>query len=306
MMGRAVASALAAAPHQTTTQPTTMPPIAELIQQGSTNLWLFIPTAILIGALHGLEPGHSKTLMAAFIVAIKGTPAQAALLGLSAALSHSIVVWLIAALALTFGNAVLAEQAEPYLLLASSLIVVGVGLWMLHRTRMDNRAAQAFARGQYDHDHDHNHDHDHGHGHGHRDSHDALKQAAQYQDAHERAHARDIAQHFRGQPITNTQIALFGVTGGLVPCPASVTILLICLNLKQFSLGTVMVASFSFGLALSLVSVGVAAAWGAAHLGRHGSALGDWARRAPYLSGGLMVLVGGVMGVQSAMRIAAA
>ena len=275
-----------------------MPPIAELIQQGSTHLWLFIPTAILIGALHGLEPGHSKTLMAAFIVAIKGTPGQAALLGVCAALSHSIVVWLIAALALTFGNAVLAEQAEPYLLLASSLIVVGVGLWMLHRTRMDNRAAQAFAQGQHDHDHDHDNDHDHGHG--------QATQSVEYQDAHERAHARDIAQHFQGQPITNTQIALFGVTGGLVPCPASVTILLICLNLKQFSLGAVMVASFSFGLALSMVSVGVAAAWGAAHLGRQGSKLGDWARRAPYLSGGLMVLVGGFMGVQSALRIAAA
>jgi len=279
-----------------------MPPIAELIQQGSTHLWLFIPTAILIGALHGLEPGHSKTLMAAFIVAIKGTPGQAALLGVCAALSHSIVVWLIAALALTFGNAVLAEQAEPYLLLASSLIVVGVGLWMLHRTRMDNRAAQAFALGQHDHDHDHDHDQDHDHDHGHGQA----TQSVGYQDAHERAHARDIAQHFQGQPITNTQIALFGITGGLVPCPASVTILLICLNLKQFSLGAVMVASFSFGLALSMVSAGVAAAWGAAHLERRGSKLGDWARRAPYLSGGLMVLVGGFMGLQSALRIAAA
>ena len=78
---------------------------------------------------------------------------------------------------------------------------------------------------------------------------------AEYQDAHERAHAKDIAQNFQGQPITNVQIALFGVTGGLVPCPASVTILLICLNLKQFSLGAVMVASFSFGLALSMVAV---------------------------------------------------
>jgi len=90
-----------------------------------------------------------------------------------------------------------------------------------------------------------------------------------------------------------------------VPCPASVTILLICLNLKQFSLGAVMVASFSLGLALSMVSVGVAAAWGAARFSRHGSQLGDWARRAPYLSGGLMVLVGGFMGVQSALRITA-
>ena len=285
-------SVLAATP----TLVTTMPPIAELIQQGSTNLWLFIPTAILIGALHGLEPGHSKTLMAAFIVAIKGTPAQAALLGVCAALSHSIVVWLIAALALTFGNAVLAEQAEPYLLLASSLIVVGVGLWMLHRTRLDNRAAQAFVQDQHDHNHDHGHHHEHHHG----------ASSTEYQDAHERAHAKDIAQHFQGQPITNVQIALFGVTGGLVPCPASVTILLICLHLKQFSLGAVMVASFSLGLALSMVSVGVAAAWGAARFSRQGSKLGDWARRAPYLSGGLMVLVGGFMGVQAALRIAAA
>jgi ABC-type nickel/cobalt efflux system permease component RcnA len=295
MMQANIVSALAA-----TRKPLpTMPPIADLTQQGSTNLWLFIPTAILIGALHGLEPGHSKTLMAAFIVAIKGTPAQAALLGVCAALSHSIVVWLIAALALTFGNAVLAEQAEPYLLLASSLIVVGVGLWMLHRTRLDNHAAQAFAQNQHDHDHDHGHHHEHHHDHHH------VASTAEYQDAHERAHAKDIAQHFQGQPITNVQIALFGVTGGLVPCPASVTILLICLNLKQFSLGAVMVASFSFGLALSMVSVGVAAAWGAARFSRHGSKLGDWARRAPYLSGGLMVLVGGFMGVQSALRIAA-
>ena len=285
-------SVLAATP----TLVTTMPPIAELIQQGSTNLWLFIPTAILIGALHGLEPGHSKTLMAAFIVAIKGTPAQAALLGVCAALSHSIVVWLIAALALTFGNGLLAEQAEPYLLLVSSLSVVGVGLWMLHRTRVDNRAAQAFVQDQHDHNHDHGHHQEHHHG----------ASTAEYQDAHERAHAKDIAQHFQGQPITNVQIALFGVTGGLVPCPASVTILLICLHLKQFSLGAVMVASFSLGLALSMVSVGVAAAWGAARFSRHGSKLGDWARRAPYLSGGLMVLVGGFMGVQAALRIAAA
>ncbi|XLM23131.1 nickel/cobalt efflux protein RcnA, partial [Chromobacterium piscinae] len=36
-----------------------------MLQQG--NAWLFIPSAIALGALHGLEPGHSKTMMAAFI-----------------------------------------------------------------------------------------------------------------------------------------------------------------------------------------------------------------------------------------------
>jgi hypothetical protein len=47
-----------------------MTDFSALLQQGVANAWLFIPSAILLGALHGLEPGHSKTMMAAFIVAI--------------------------------------------------------------------------------------------------------------------------------------------------------------------------------------------------------------------------------------------
>ena len=73
-----------------------MPSFAELIQQSSAHAWLFIPSAILLGALHGLEPGHSKTMMAAFIVAIRGTVTQAVLLGLAATVSHTLVVWVIA------------------------------------------------------------------------------------------------------------------------------------------------------------------------------------------------------------------
>lgn len=119
-----------------------MPPIAELIQQGATNLWVFIPTAILLGALHGLEPGHSKTMMASFIIAVKGSIGQAALLGLCAALSHSLIVWALAAAALKFGNELIAEQAEPYFMLLSALVVIGVSIWMFLRTRRDEAAAK--------------------------------------------------------------------------------------------------------------------------------------------------------------------
>ena len=49
-----------------------MSSFAELLQQGASQAWLYVPTAIVLGALHGLEPGHSKTMMAAFIVAIRG------------------------------------------------------------------------------------------------------------------------------------------------------------------------------------------------------------------------------------------
>ena len=86
-----------------------------LLQQG--NAWLFIPSAILLGALHGLEPGHSKTMMAAFIVAVRGTLKQAVLLGLAATVSHTAVVWLIAMAGLWFGL----ERADLRTLVSTDL-----------------------------------------------------------------------------------------------------------------------------------------------------------------------------------------
>jgi nickel/cobalt exporter len=282
-----------------------MQPIAELIQQGATNLWIFIPTAILLGALHGLEPGHSKTMMASFIIAVKGSVGQAALLGLCAALSHSLVVWVLAAMALKFGNELIAEQAEPYLMLVSAVVVLGVSIWMFMRTRQDVLSAQA-------HHHEHEHHHEKEHAHEHHHHHQAHAESAHlghhnsYQDDHERAHAEDIKRRFEGQKVTTGQIAMFGLTGGLVPCPASVTILMICLHLKRFSLGAVMVASFSLGLAISMVSVGVIAAWGAQQVGKRfdNGRFSDLARKMPYFSSGLMALVATLMGIQALKQLA--
>ncbi len=108
--------------------------IAGLLQQGAGNIWLFIPSAILLGALHGLEPGHSKTMMAAFIVAIRGTVSQAVLLGISATLSHTAVVWLVALAGMYFGSQWSAESSEPYFQVASGVLIIGVALWMAYRT----------------------------------------------------------------------------------------------------------------------------------------------------------------------------
>lgn len=278
-----------------------MPPIAELIQQGATNLWVFIPTAILLGALHGLEPGHSKTMMASFIIAVKGSVGQAVLLGLCAALSHSLIVWILAAVALEFGNELIAEQVEPYLMLVSAAVVFGVSIWMFMRTRHDELSAKA-----HHHPHQSGHDHDHGYHHHTYVVCDHTSHNDTYQDDHERAHAEDIKRRFVGQKVTTGQIAMFGLTGGLVPCPASVTILMICLHLKRFSVGAIMVASFSLGLAISLVSVGVIAAWSAQQVGKRfdKGRLSDLARKMPYFSSGLMALVATLMGFQALSQIA--
>src|SRR5581483_1036379 len=100
--------------------------IASLLQQGAGNIWLFIPSAILLGALHGLEPGHSKTMMAAFIVAIRGTVLQAVLLGLSATISHTAIVWIVALAGLHFGQQWSGERSEAWLQLASAVIIIAV------------------------------------------------------------------------------------------------------------------------------------------------------------------------------------
>ncbi|EGP1135651.1 nickel/cobalt efflux protein RcnA [Salmonella enterica] len=266
-----------------------------LLQQG--NGWFFIPSAILLGILHGLEPGHSKTMMAAFIIAIKGTVKQAVMLGLAATLSHTAIVWLIALGGMYLSRAFTAQSVEPWLQLISAIIILSTACWMFWRTW---RGEQQWLAGNHHHDHDHDHDHNHGHDHDH-DHHGHIHPegatSKAYQDAHERAHAADIQRRFDGQTVTNGQILLFGLTGGLIPCPAAITVLLICIQLKAFTLGATMVLSFSLGLALTLVTVGVGAAISVQQAAKRWSGFSTLARRAPYFSSILIGLVGVYMGI---------
>ena len=110
-------------------------------------------------------------------------------------------------------------------------------------------------------------------------------------DAHARAHAQEIAQRFASGHATNGQILVFGLTGGLIPCPASITVLLLCLQLKKVALGAALVLSFSVGLALTMVASGVLAAWSVGQAKTRWSGFGDWAAKAPYISTVLMLLL---------------
>jgi nickel/cobalt transporter (NicO) family protein len=264
-----------------------MPLFSELLQQGAGNAWVFIPSAILLGALHGLEPGHSKTLMAAFIVAIRGTVAQAVMLGVAATISHTAVVWVIALGGMYLWRGVAPEALEPWFQLLSGLIIIAMALWMLWRTRVDHiRAKQATAHVH----HHHNQTEAHSHHHHHDDI--AETDNGEYQDAHERAHADDIRKRFSDGNATNGQIIIFGLTGGLIPCPAAITVLLLCLQLKEITLGAVLVLCFSIGLAVTLVTVGAAAALAMRHAASRMLWLSAAARSAPYISGFLIVAVG--------------
>jgi len=246
---------------------------SQLLQQGTAHAWLYIPVAILLGALHGLEPGHSKTMMAAFIIAVRGTAWQAALLGFCAALSHTLIIWILAGLALKYGSHWNVEQTEPYFLLVSGIIVVGMAVWTIMRLR-EERGHHLHHHGEGDQGHDHHHDH------------------MEDEDAHARAHAEEIQKRFANRQVTTGQIVIFGLTGGLMPCPAAVSILIVCLQVKQFSLGFSIVAAFSFGLALTMISVGVLASWGFKKLAEKSGWFSRVAARAPYVSSYLLIALG--------------
>ncbi|EPJ3206209.1 nickel/cobalt efflux protein RcnA [Citrobacter freundii] len=278
-----------------------------LLQQG--NAWFFIPSAILLGVLHGLEPGHSKTMMAAFIIAIKGTIKQAVMLGLAATLSHTAIVWLIALGGMYISKAFTAQAVEPWLQFVSAIIILGTAFWMFWRTWQgeQNWLTQTHQDHHHDHDHDHGHDHHHHHEHDHDHNHAALaglsEGSKEYQDAHERAHANDIQRRFQGKEVTNGQILLFGLTGGLIPCPAAITVLLICIQLKAFTLGATMVLCFSLGLAITLVTVGVGAAISVQQAAKRWSGFNTLARKAPYFSSALIGMVGVYMGIHGYLGI---
>ncbi len=280
----------------------------QLLQQGNSSVWWFIPSAIALGALHGLEPGHSKTMMAAFIIAVRGTVGQAVLLGLAATLSHTAIVWAVAMGGLYFGGQWDAAQSEPYLQLVSAALIAATALWMAYRTWLQGLPhAHGHEYGHaHPHKHSHDHDHDHSHSHSHSHSHGATHghahggahthspstaDAEPGMDAHARAHAQEIARRFASGHATNGQVLVFGLTGGLIPCPASITVLLLCLQLKQVALGATLVLSFSVGLALTMVASGVLAAWSVGQATKRWSGFGHWAAKAPYISTVLMLLL---------------
>lgn len=280
-----------------------MTSLTDLLQQSAAHAWLFVPTAILLGALHGLEPGHSKTMMAAFIIAVRGTVRQAVLLGLAATLSHTVVVWVVALGGMWLFGGLNAEATEPYFQLASGVLIVVIAAWMLWRTRREQIAAEHYHH-DHDHDHGHHHGHSHDHGHDHHDhhhDHEEFEEAEErglevatggFVDAHEMAHAEDIRRRFANSNVTTGQIILFGLTGGLIPCPGAITVLLLCLQLQRLALGAVLVLCFSIGLAITMVASGVIAAVSVKQVTKRWSGFGEIVRKAPYVSGAVILIVG--------------
>ncbi|MCE5231336.1 nickel/cobalt efflux transporter RcnA [bacterium] len=246
---------------------------------------LYLPTAIMLGALHALEPGHAKTLTAAYLIGIKGTRRDAVLLGLSVAATHSLVVVGLATGALWLGRETFTDQATFWLQIASGMIVFVLGAWLMRRRWIVIKRQAAHIRHHEHHDHRHDHDHDH-------HDEEELDHALMSDDEHARAHAMTLPGYVHaGERPTALQIMAFGGAGGLIPCPASVTVMLLALSVGKMGFGVLTVLGFSLGLALTLVGIGMAIVAGLSRIKSTGRLA--WAtRQAPVISAGLVMFSG--------------
>lgn len=338
---------------------------------------VYFPAAVLLGALHALEPGHAKALTASYLIGIKGTKRDSIILGLSVAATHSVVVFMIAGIGLWLGNEAFAGEATHWLERGAGVIAILIGSWMLYRRLFMGRRG-VVQPGQID-DHHHHapepaqisgarlrgtveiidtpigervrftssivldaaellveikrqgeveilhlekspengliylsaevpaepHEfqanltyksfesvefqmHEPDDHHHHEESHHAHMD----DEEHARAHAATLPNYVKeGVRPSTLQIVGFGAAGGMIPCPASITVMLLALSSGRAAMGVFTVFGFSLGLALALVGVGVAIVTGLSKMSETGRL--SWVtKRAPAISAGLVIASG--------------
>ncbi|MEA1866764.1 MAG: sulfite exporter TauE/SafE family protein [Thermodesulfobacteriota bacterium] len=190
---------------------------------------IYYLTATLLGGMHALEPGHGKTVVAAYLIGSKGGKLDAVMLGLVVTLTHtfSVILLAIAAKVASTRMTLTDESLHGYIGLAAGFLILGVGIWMLVQRI---RGKDPFHHHGHSHSQHHNHDHNHDHGHSH-------------------VHGEKKAGYW--------QLFLLGVSGGLVPCPAAIAILLASLGTGRLGEGLIYILLFSLGLASVLIAIGI-------------------------------------------------
>lgn len=203
---------------------------AELITQPLDTPWgvaVAIGLALILGGAHALTPGHGKTIVGAYLVGSRGTAKHALFLGITTTVTHTAGVFALGFITLFLSRYILPEQLYPWLGALSGLMVVSIGLELL-RQRWRTYKEPALA--------DHAALHDHGDGLFHH---------------HQHPHGTD------GDQVTWRNLLTLGVSGGLVPCPSALVLLLSAIALGRTGIGLVLILAFSIGLAGILTGIGL-------------------------------------------------
>jgi len=273
---------------------------------------LSLLAAMLWGAMHVLSPGHGKTIVAAYLIGSRATFRHALFLGLTVTVTHTLSVFALGLVTLSLSRYILTQDLFPWLELASGLLVVALGAWLLksrfHIAKLLVRWRQstpAFALAGAGH-----RPPVHEHGSHHRDL-----QSNSHEHERGRGHSKEDHTHLppsQGEAkITWKSLLTLGVSGGLLPCPSAMLLMLGAISLDRTGLGLLLVVAFSVGLAVAMTAIGMLVLYGRRLVGRLGlkprGSLSLWgnlaARLLPLGSAAVIALIGLVMTARALTKI---
>ncbi|MEO1208043.1 MAG: sulfite exporter TauE/SafE family protein [Cyanobacteria bacterium J06638_20] len=214
--------------------------------------------AVGLGAAHALSPGHGKTMAAAYLVGNRGTPWNALVLGVTTTVTHTLMVFVLGAIALLLAQVGWTDHVYPILSLLSGVMVLGIGAKLLYE-RWGAVSAEPDPNQAHHHPHDHghhHHPHDHGHHH-HPHDHGHHHHPHDHGHHHHHGHSHDHTHGEHSHSLPASNILALGIAGGIVPCPSALVLLLSAIALHQTAYGLALVTAFSLGLTLVLVGIGL-------------------------------------------------
>ncbi|HJT89418.1 MAG TPA: sulfite exporter TauE/SafE family protein [Bryobacteraceae bacterium] len=280
--------------------------LARLLHQGQIGWGMLMAGLVVafgLGAIHALSPGHGKTITAAYLVGAHGTARHAVFLGGMVTFTHTISVFLLGFATLFLSQFVLPEKIIPVLGAISGISIIWIGGVLLYqRIRAARRHGHPHPHShhhEHEHEHGHAHDHHHGHAHDHEHGHEHHHHPHEHHshgalvhdhgDGHVHAHVPDGGISMGG-------LVALGASGGLVPCPSAMVLLLSAIALGHIALGLLLLVAFSLGLALVLTAVGLAVLFAKHLLPDQKKAAGHAAfRLIPVASAAIIVGVGIIM-----------
>jgi nickel/cobalt exporter len=250
--------------------------------------------ALLLGAVHALSPGHGKTIVGAYLIGSRGTPRHAVFLGVTVTVTHTLGVFGLGFATLYASRFIVPERLLPILSLVSALLVLGMGITLLIRRGRSAREALSAASGvpefraivpqtsvpgttrNF-----------------------ALAPGAHYFDATQHSHGggpmhSHLPPGSSSEKITWRSLLALGISGGLVPCPSAMVLLLAAVALNKTAYGMLLVTAFSVGLAITLTVVGLAFLHARNWFGRPGAS-SQWTQLMPVLSAATITLLGAAL-----------
>ncbi len=200
-----------------------------------------ILAAFGLGAVHAMSPGHGKTVVGAYLVGSKGTPKHALFLGLTVTITHTLGVFALGLITLFASSYILPERMMPFLSFVSGMLVFFIGI-SLFKDRLFTLLGWGASATHHHEDHDH----------------EGLD--AEFTHEHDgtvHSHGGVVHSHKPPEQLTWRSLLALGISGGLLPCPSALVLMLAAISAGRIGYGFVLTVVFSFGLAATLTTIGL-------------------------------------------------